>query len=53
MSERVFLIGMHTLLILCQIATVGLAIGVDSKWAALAPPISIAQAFFPNPFRAP
>lgn len=49
MSEKAFLIGVHTALMLLQIGAVALAIGVDSKWSALSAPIGLAQAFFPRP----
>lgn len=51
LSERGALILIHFLLFVLQLVAVGLAIGVDSKFSALAVPIGAAQTFFPNPFK--
>jgi len=50
-NERNVLIIIHATLFLLQVVSVGLAIGIDAKFAGLSVPISAAQAFFPNPFK--
>lgn len=52
MSEKGALIAIHFSLFVLQMIGVGLAVGVDSKFSALAPVFGAAQSFFPNPFRA-
>jgi hypothetical protein len=49
--ERLALLRIHILLFVLQIATAGAAIGLHAGWAALAPIIGGAQAWFPKPFK--
>lgn len=49
LTHNTWRIIIHCVLMLMQIGTVALAIGVDSKWSGLAVPISTFQAFVPRP----
>jgi hypothetical protein len=51
MTERGILICIHAGLFALQLLFASLAIVVDPKFATLAAPTGVAQAFFPNPFR--
>lgn len=51
MNQTGLLIAIHAGLFLLQIGTVAMAIMVKPELATLSVPISVAQAFFPNPFK--
>ena len=50
-EEKKMLIWIHVGLVLLQLLFAGLAIGVNSGFAAVAPVIGTAQSFFPNPWK--